>query len=201
MFLLHFFNKFNLSKLSHRKYKFMNELRDSERKTSSIKHKKKYNIKGSNFINKFRKTLIDEENKKESKNFKQFIYEENAPDKKLQNYLTQQIYLTNELKYQIGITHNERGKERFRILLEKIEFMKKEDTKNYVQIFNENYNYYQGEIKELIKDREKEERINNFLHELIDDRNNISKRKEILKKKLNLAEYKLESLLNEDFTK
>ena len=196
-----FFNKFNLGKLSHKKYKFMNQMRDSGKKFRPKNPEKKYNIKKSNILNKLKKSLNDEENKKDNKNFKQFMNEEMSNDKKMQNYLAQEINLTNELKYQIGITHNERSKERFRTLLKQIESMKKENIKNYLQIFNENYNFYQGEIKELIKDREKEERINNFLHELIDDRNNISKRKEILKKRLKLGEYRLESLLSDDCSK
>ena len=55
------------------------------------------------------------------------------------------------------------------------------------------------EIKDLIKDREKEERINNFLHNLIDDRNNILKRKIAIEQRLHLEDNKFESLMGEEY--
>lgn len=188
-----FLNRFFLRKISHKKHLFMNEMNYSPKP----KKKKKHNIKKNAFLTKFKKPIEDN---KDQKNFKQLIYEENNFDKQKKCYLSHKISLTNELKYQIKITHNEHGRDKFKILLKQIESMKNENIKEYVQYINENYNYYKGEIQNLINDREKEERINNFIHNLIDDRSNISKRKEILLKKLRLEDNKFETIMGEDFS-
>ena len=186
-----FLNNINLGKLSRKKYRLMNEMRDN-RNSITKKSSKKYNVKANAFLTKFKKPM--EENK-DQKNFKQFMYEEVSLDKQRQNFLTQQIKLTNELRYQIQITHNKDGKERFRNLLSQIESMKNENMKDYIQFFTENFNLYREEIKELINDREKEERINGFIKDLLDNRDNISKKKETIQKKLNLADNRFESSL------
>ena len=191
-----FFPNFYLGKLSHKKYLFMNEMRNSEKKRKTKKKTKKFN-KNNIFLTKFKKPI--EENKKELKNFKQFIYEEISPDKQRQLYLSKKIKLTNELKYQIEITPNERGRDRFQNLLKQIESMKNENIKDYMKYINEDYNFFQGEINDLINDREKEERINNFLLDLIDDRNNISRRKKTLEKKIHLEDNKFETIMGEEY--
>ena len=187
-----FLKNLNLGKLSHKKYYFMNEIRDNRYYQTKKKTNKKYNIKTNSFLSKFKKTM--EENK-DQKNFKKFIYEEMNLDKQKQDFLAQKIKLTNELKYQIQITHNKECKERFQILLSQIESMKNENMKDYIKFFTSDFNFYKEEIEDLINDREKEERINNFLIDLIENRDNISKRKEILRKKLHLEDNKFESLL------
>ena len=188
-----FLKNLNLGKLSHKKYLFLNEMRDNRNHQTKKKTNKKNNIKTNSFLTKFKKTM--EENK-DQKNFKKFIYDEEINlDKQKQDFLAQKIKLTNELKYQIQITHKKEGKERFEILLSQIESMKNENIKDYIKFFTKDINFYKEEIEDLINDREKEERINNFLIDLIENRDNISKRKEILRKKLHLEDNKFESLL------
>ena len=77
--------------------------------------------------------------------------------------------------------------------------MKNENVNEYINILNENYNLYKGEIKDLIDDREKEERINFFIHDLIDDRNDILKRKEKIKNTFHLEDNKFETLMGEEY--
>lgn len=187
-----FLKNLNLGKLSHKKYLFMNEIRDNRYHQTKKKTNKKYNIKTNSFLSKFKKTMEDN---KDQKNFKKFIYEEMNPDKQKQEFLAQKIKLTNELKYQIQITHKKEGKERFQILLSQIESMKNENMNDYIKFFTNDFYFYKEEIEDLINDREKEERINNFLIDLIENRDNISKRKEVLRKKLHLEDNKFESLL------
>ena len=83
--------------------------------------------------------------------------------------------------------------------MKQIESMKNENINDYMKYLNEDYNFFQGEINDLINDREKEERINNFLLDLIDDRNNISRRKKTLEKKIHLEDNKFETIMGEEY--
>ena len=185
-----FLNKHNFGKLSQKKYKYMNEMRNqnSPKRKKVIKEAKKINL-----LSKLKKEYDDN---LEQKNFHQFIYEEINPDKQQQDFFTQKINLTNELKYQIEITQNQEGKNRFKILLDQIESLKNENVKDYIKFLRDNYDYYKGEIIELIKAREKEERINNFLLDLFENRDIISKRKTILEEMLHLEDNKFESSMS-----
>ena len=189
-------NNCNLGKLSHKKYKFMSEYKENDKKPR--KKRKKGTIKKNNLLSKL-KQVEDNNEIKNQKNFHEFIYEEMNSDKKKQNYLSYKIDLTNELKYQIEITNNEAGKQRFKTLLEQIESLKEENIKDYFQYLYENYNSYKGEIKDLIKVREKEERINGFIHNLIDDRNTILRRKQAIEKRLHLEDKKFGSSMGEEY--
>jgi hypothetical protein len=185
-----FLNKHNFGKLSQKKYMYMNEMRNQ----NSPKRKKV--IKEAQKVNVFSKLKKEYDDNLEQKNFHQFIYEEINPDKQKQNFFTQKINLTNELKYQIEITQNQEGKNRFKVLLDQIESLKNENVKDYIKFLRDNYDYYKGEIKELIKAREKEERINNFLLDLFENRDIISKRKIILKEMLHMEDNKFESSMS-----
>ena len=110
---------------------------DTRKHLTKKKTPKKYNIKTNNFLTKIKKPIED---KKSQKNFKQFIYEEMNLNKQKQDFLTQKMQLTNELKYQIQITHNKEGKERFKTLLSQIESMKNENIKDYINCFKEDSN-------------------------------------------------------------
>ena len=185
-----FLKKHNLGKLSQKKYKIMNEMRiqNSPKRKKVIKESKKINL-----LSKLKKGY---DGNMEQKNFHQFIYEEISPDKQKQNFFTQKINLTNELKYQIEITQNQEGKNRFKVLLDQIESLKNESVKDYIKILRDNYDLYKREILELIKTREKEERINNFLLDLFENRDIISKRKVILEEMLHMEDNKFESSMS-----
>ena len=74
--------------------------------------------------------------------------------------------------------------------------MKNESVKDYIKILRDNYDLYKREILELIKTREKEERINNFLLDLFENRDIISKRKVILEEMLHMEDNKFESSMS-----
>ena len=195
-----FLNNHNLGKFSHKKYIYMNEMKNNI-KNSFRRNKSKNEKRRESIFLKLKKTYCDNNNNNntEQKNFHQFIYEEMSPDKQKIDFFSKKINLTNELKYQIEITHNEEGKERFKALLDQIESLKNENVKDYINFIKDNYNNFKGEIIELIKAREKEERINNFLLDLIDDRELISKRKMFLEKRLHLEDKKFESSMGEEY--
>ena len=125
------------------------------------------------------------------KTIKQFINEGfDDADKQKKEYLTQKVSLTNELKYQIEITHDIEGKGRFQILLEQIQALKNDNLKDYIKSIREKYENLKKEMKKLISEREKEERINYFINGLIDERANINKLKKITGKNVTLEDYK-----------
>ena len=186
-----FLNKHIFGRFTKKKFIHMNEMRNQNR---SKRKKEKKEAKKINLLTKLKKEEYDD--KLEQKNFHQFIYEEISPDKQKQDFFTQKINLTNELKYQIEITQNQEGKNRFKVLLDQIEALKNENVKDYIKFLRDNYDYYKGEIIELIKAREKEERINNFLLDLFENRDIISKRKIILEEMLHLEDNKFESSMS-----
>ena len=104
--------------------------------------------------------------------------------------MTQKVSLTNELIYQIEITHDIEGKGRFQILLDQIQALKNDNLKDYIKSIREKYENLKKEMKKLISAREKEERINYFINGLIDERANINKLKKITGKNVTLEDYK-----------
>ena len=127
----------------------------------------------------------------DKKTIKQFINEGfEEEEKRKKELLSQKLNLTNELKYQIEITHDEEGKGRFQILLDQIEALKNDNIKEYIRFIREKYENLKKEMKKLINVREKEERINYFINGLIDERTNINKLKKITGKNVTFEDYK-----------
>ena len=180
-------NSRNNNLLSHKRYLTMSiKKRKSKKQTGNlatikmddkeINHK---NIHIKKNLNSSKKTI------------KQFINEGiDDADKQKKEYLTQKVSLTNELKYQIEITHDIEGKGRFQILLEQIQALKNDNLKDYIKSIREKYENLKKEMKKLISEREKEERINYFINGLIDERANINKLKKITGKNVTLEDYK-----------
>ena len=135
-------------------------------------------------IKNYEKELKPKKTKKKvvgkRKTLKEFLNEGfEDEEKQKKDFLTQKIRLTNELKYQIEITQNQEGKGRFKILLDQIETLKNDDIQEYIKFIHDKYENYKKEIKKLVNVRDKEERINYFIQELINDRENINKMKEM----------------------
>ena len=180
-------NSRNNNLLSHKRYLTMSiKKRKSKKQTGKlatikmddkeINHK---NIHIKKNLNSSKKTI------------KQFINEGlDDADKQKKEYLTQKVSLTNELKYQIEITHDIDGKGRFKILLDQIQALKNDNLKDYIKSIREKYENLKKEMKKLISEREKEERINYFINGLIDERANINKLKKITGKNVTLEDYK-----------
>ena len=110
--------------------------------------------------------------------------------KQKKDLMLQKTSLTNELKYEIQITQDEEGKGLFQTLLDQIEALKNDDIKEYIRFICEKYENYKKDIKKVINVREKEERINYFINELIDERANINKLKKINGKNVSFEDYK-----------
>ncbi len=180
-------NSRNNNLLSHKRYLTMSiKKRKSKKQTGKlatikmddkeINHK---NIHIKKNLNSSKKTI------------KQFTNEGiDDADKQKKEYLTQKVSLTNELKYQIEITHDIDGKGRFQILLDQIQALKNDNLKDYIKSIREKYENLKKEMKKLISEREKEERINYFINGLIDERANINKLKKITGKNFTLEDYK-----------
>ena len=180
-------NSRNNNLLSHKRYLTMSiKKRKSKKQTGNlatikmddkeINHK---NIHIKKNLNSSKKTI------------KQFTNEGiDDADKQKKEYLTQKVSLTNELKYQIEITHDIDGKGRFQILLDQIQALKNDNLKDYIKSIREKYENLKKEMKKLISEREKEERINYFINGLIDERANINKLKKITGKNVTLEDYK-----------
>ena len=76
------------------------------------------------------------------------------------------------------------------MLLNQIEALKKDDNLNYINFINEKYGNYKNEIQKLIHDREKEQRINYFMNDLIEERDSIKLIKKIKGRNVSF-EYKI----------
>lgn len=122
---------------------------------------------------------------------KEFIKDKlDVDEKQKMDFLRQKLSLTNELKYQIEITRTEEGKRRFKMLLNQIEALKNDDNLNYINFINEKYGNYKNEIQKLIYAREKEQRINYFMNDLIEERDSIKLIKKIKGRNVSF-EYKI----------
>ena len=180
-------NSRNNNLLSHKRYLTMSiKKRKSKKQTGNLA-----TIKMDDKEINHKNIHIKKNLNSSKKAIKQFINEGiDDADKQKKEYLTQKVSLTNELKYQIEITHDIDGKGRFQILLDQIQALKNDNLKDYIKSIREKYENLKKEMKKLISEREKEERINYFINGLIDERANINKLKKITGKNFTLEDYK-----------
>ena len=180
-------NSRNNNLLSHKRYLTMSIRKRKSKKQTGKLATIKMDDKETNHKNIHIKKNLNSS----KKTIKQFINEGiDDADKQKKEYLTQKVSLTNELKYQIEITHDIDGKGRFQILLDQIQALKNDNLKDYIKSIREKYENLKKEMKKLISEREKEERINYFINGLIDERANINKLKKITGKNVTLEDYK-----------
>ena len=180
-------NTRNNNLLSHKRYLTMSIKKRKSKKQTGKLATIKMDDKEINHKNIHLKKNLNSR----KKTIKQFINEGlDDADKQKKEYLTQKVSLTNELKYQIEITHDIDGKGRFQILLDQIQALKNDNLKDYIKSIREKYENLKKEMKKLMSEREKEERINYFINGLIDERANINKLKKITGKNVTLEDYK-----------
>ncbi len=177
----------NSNLLSHRRYLSMHESRRKVKKLTSNLSSSKLIIENETRNSNFKKSMKRLDNVKTIKEFLKDNDIEEENKKKI--FLSQKLNLTNELKYQIKITHDEEGKGKLQNILNQIEAMKSDDIKEDVKLIHEKYDNFRKEVKKLIKDREREERINSFLDDLIYYRRNISELKKLLNKFISIKDY------------
>ena len=178
----------NSNLLSHKRYLSINSMKKNTRKTKRDSTKK-ISVDVNNII--IKKPFQKKKSIENQKTIKQFL-EGKIEDEEIQkkDFLKQKMNLTKELRYQIEITHDEEGKIRFQTLLEQIEALKNDDILEYLKFIHEKYENFKKEIKRLVNVREKEERINYFLNELIYERENINKVKQITGRYVSFEDYK-----------
>ena len=121
---------------------------------------------------KKQQTEIKRERKKEESHVNENIKKENE---KLELMATE-ISFQNELKHHIRETNNKEFKARFQIILERIESYQKLSTSEYIETFKKNYSSLKEEMNQILRDKEKEERINNFMTHLDSERNIFEKK-------------------------
>ena len=106
---------------------------------------------------------------KKKKVHRDFEYISQDEKKKL---LINEINLTNEIRYQISISHDKESKEKFKNLLNKIESLRKLSGDEYVKSLKENFLMFKDEAEEILNAKEIEERLNGFIDDLNYQRNN-----------------------------
>jgi hypothetical protein len=114
------------------------------------------------------------------------LFKDEEEDRKIA--IINEISLTNELNYQIRMAKDDDNKERFKYLLDQIHNLKKLDESEYINSIKENYNKYKGEIKDLVKAKEMEERINKFIKNLILQREKNTKNKNKLENQFSVKD-------------
>jgi len=122
---------------------------------------------------KRQKTDIKKEEKKEEK---PYININIAKENEKLELMATELSLQNELKHHIRETYNNEFKARFQNILEKIESYQGLSANDYVETFKNNYSSLKEEMDEILRDKEKEERINNFMTHLDSDRNIFEKK-------------------------
>ncbi len=109
-----------------------------------------------------------------------------------------EINLTNELKYQISVSNDKESREKFKNLLNKIEGLRSLDSNEYIKSLKRNYEMYKEEVKEIIKAKEIEERLNGFIDDLNFQRNNLKDKHRYIMSLMNIKDNKfLSSFENE----
>ena len=123
-------NTRNNNLLSHKRYLTMSIKKRKSKKQTGKLATIKMDDKETNHKNIHIKKNLNSS----KKTIKQFINEGiDDADKQKKEYLTQKVSLTNELKYQIEITHDIEGKGRFQILLDQIQALKNDNLKDYIK--------------------------------------------------------------------
>ena len=124
--------------------------------------------KGENSGDKRSIKLSPKKFKKKKVN-RDFEYISQDEKKKL---LLNEINLTNEIRYQISISHDKESKEKFKNLLNKIESLRKLSGDDYVKSLKENFLMFKDEAEDILNAKEIEERLNGFIDDLNYQRNN-----------------------------
>ena len=109
-----------------------------------------------------------------------------------------EINLTNEIRYQISISHDKESKEKFKNLLNKIESLRNLSGDEYVKSLKKNFLMFKDEAEDILKAKEIEERLNGFINDLNDQRNNLKDKQRFIMSLLLIKDNKfLSSFENE----
>ena len=143
------------------------------------------------------KSLIRHSTKrfKKKKVNRDFEYISKDEKKKL---LLNEINLTNEIKYQISISHDKESKEKFKNLLNKIESLRKLSGDDYVKSLKENFLMFKDEAEEILNAKEIEERLNGFIDDLNYQRNNFKDKQKYIMSSMFIKDNKFLSVFENE---
>ena len=106
-----------------------------------------------------------------------------------------EITLTNELKHHIRETYNKEFRERLQAILDKLESYQELSEKDYIKAFKSNYSFLREEMNQILRDKEREERINSFMNNLDSERNIFDTKWNYCNNKIFIMDNKFESFM------
>ena len=171
-------------------------------RNSSIEEKKKKNF---SLYSSRRKDYSEDKSlhKLNTKRFKkkkvQRDFEYISQDEK-KMLLLNEINLTNEIRYQISISHDKESKEKFKNLLNKIESLRKLTGDEYVKSLKENFLMFKDEADDIVKAKEIEERLNGFIDDLNYQRNNLKDKHKYIMSSMFIKDNKFLSSFDNEVT-
>ena len=101
-----------------------------------------------------------------------------------------EINLTNEIRYQISIANDKESREKFKNLLNKIESLRRLSGDEYVKSLKQNFSMFKDEAAEILKAKEIEERLNGFLNDFNNQRNNLKDKHRYIMPSMYIKDYK-----------
>ena len=185
----------------------LNKENNYEKMFDMLKKSSKDEIKSRQFslYTRNRKGYAEDNNKKRKFESKKFFkkkinrvdLEFISQDEK-KRLIMGEINLTNEIRYQISISHDKESKEKFKNLLNKIESLRNLSGDEYVKSLKKNFLMFKDEAEDILKAKEIEERLNGFINDLNDQRNNLKDKQRFIMSLLLIKDNKfLSSFENE----
>ena len=135
------------------------------------------------------KEEIKEVQKEEEPTSNKSIERENEKLKIMANEIT----LTNELKQHIRETYNKEYRARLQAILDKLESYQELSDNDYIMAFKNNYSFLREEMNQILRDKEREERINSFMNNLDSERNIFETKWNYCNNKISVMDNKFES--------
>ena len=168
-------DNFNRSKTNSVKSSYVPLLRLKKKKTQKIEIEEKK----------------EDENEEEEATSNKNIEKENEKLKIMETEIT----LTNELKHHIRETYNKEFRERLQAILDKLESYQELSEKDYIKAFKSNYSFLREEMNQILRDKEREERINSFMNNLDSERNIFDTKWNYCNNKIFIMDNKFESFM------
>jgi hypothetical protein len=154
---------------------------------------KKSDYKASLHLKKRSSQRKKSELKKKENKFESLINFNLAKENEKLELMATELTLSNELKHHIRKTFNKEFKARLQLILDKIESYQDLSAEEYVDAFKNNYSLLKEEMNEILRDKEREERINSFMNHLDSDRNIFETKWNFCKNKINVIDNKIQT--------
>ena len=144
---------------------------NSQSEKKVVSHTKKSSYIPLLHLKKRLSQIKENEEKKEEKKEEPRINKNLEKENEKLELMANEISLSNELKQHIRETYNKEFRARFQVILEKVESYQELNTADYVETFKSNYYLLKEEMNQVLRDKEREERINSFMNNLDSERN------------------------------